>query len=79
MAAALREKKRTSPEDMERSILALCRGRYLTLPQLAALTGRRADSLRIKYVTRLAERGALKLRHPEQPTHPAQAYTTADG
>ena len=78
MAAGLRERKRAMPEDVDRLLLALCSGRFLTIPDLAKLTGRAPDTLRVHYISRLVSEGRLKLRYPEQPTHPGQAYGTIE-
>lgn len=78
LGASLRATRRASPDEVRRTLLELCRGRYLTLPLLAELTGRTADTLRVHYVSKLVAEGRLALRFPEQPTHPSQAYRTVD-
>jgi len=74
---ALRSTRRAPPEVVTNALLDLCQGRYLTLQQMAELTGRSPSTLRTHYLTELVERGLLKLRYPGQPTHPNQAYTTS--
>jgi hypothetical protein len=79
MAAELRGRKRANPAEVDKVLLALCTGRFLTLPDLARLTGRTYDTIRVHYVARLVENGSLELRYPDQPTHPGQAYRTVAG
>jgi len=79
MAAELRGRKRAKPADVDKVLLALCTGRFLTLPDLARLTGRTYDTIRVHYVARLVENGSLELRYPDQPTHPGQAYRAVAG
>jgi ATP-dependent DNA helicase RecG len=76
IAAPFRAAKRAQREVAERVILKLCQGRYLTLDELARLTGKRTDSLRTSHLYRMVESGRLRLRHPDKPNHPRQAYTT---
>lgn len=59
-------------------ILSLCRGRYLTADALAGLLNRTAPNLRNRYLTPLVEEGLLRLRYPETPNRPDQAYTGVD-
>ena len=79
MAAELRGRKRAKPAEVDKVLLALCAGRFLTLPDLARLTGRTYDTIRVHYIARLVESGFLELRYPDQPTHPGQAYRTVAG
>jgi predicted transcriptional regulator len=58
-------------------LLELCRGRSLTLGELAELTGRTPQTLRIHYLAKLVAAGRMRLRYPEAPTHPGQGYITA--
>lgn len=74
-AEPLRVRKRAPPEEVSSMIVALCAGRVLTLPQLAQLTGRKTDSLRVHYLAKLVAGGQLRLRHPETLNHPNQGYT----
>ncbi|MBI5498480.1 MAG: putative DNA binding domain-containing protein [Deltaproteobacteria bacterium] len=74
LAASLRSRKRISPAQLQEGILKLCGGRYLTLPQLASLTGKAPSTLRIHHLRPLVDQGRLVLRYPDAPTHPHQAY-----
>jgi ATP-dependent DNA helicase RecG len=77
LAAPFRAKKRLPPDEVEAALLGLLDGRFLTVAELAALTGRTADTLRNHYLVRMLTEGRARLRYPESPTHPAQAYTKA--
>lgn len=77
LSAPFRAKKRMPPDEAEAALLALCDGRFLTIAELSALTGRTADPLRNHYLMRMVSEGKLRLRYPESPTHPGQGYTKA--
>lgn len=74
-AQKAQDKKRIPREEMEKIILALCDGHYLTLQVLALLVQRTPDALRQQYLKQLVEQGKLGLAFPTTPTHPQQAYT----
>jgi ATP-dependent DNA helicase RecG len=77
-ASRVAGKGKVSKDVMEAVILELCSGRFLTLEELASLLDRKPDPLRNKTLTPLVKARKLKFRHPNQPNHPDQAYTTAD-
>lgn len=77
LSEPFRLKKRMPPAEAEAALAALCDGRFLTIAELAQLTGRTADTLRNHYLIRMVADGALRLRYPDSPTHPAQGYTKA--
>lgn len=64
--------------DIRAAIVAACRGRFLTIQELARLLNRSPRMLQQHYVRHLVADGALALRHPEQSNHPDQAYRTAE-
>ena len=74
MANELRAKKRAPPALVQETIVRLCQGRFLSLPELARLTGRTTETLRVHYVSKLLAEGRLEHRYPGRPTHPGQAY-----
>ncbi|MBP5974038.1 putative DNA binding domain-containing protein [Brasilonema sp. CT11] len=76
IAAPVRGKGRASKQVVEPIILELCSEHYLPLRTLAELLGREPDSIRNHYVNPMLDRGLLKLRYPEQLSHPQQAYIT---
>ncbi len=53
--------------------------RFLEAEDLARLTGRSIKTLRTNYLAALVQSGRLRLRYPENPTHPHQAYAAALG
>lgn len=75
-ANAIATTQRAKPEAVRQVILQLCRDRYLTVDQLAALLSRNAAGLRDRYLTPMTKEGLLRLRYPESPNRPDQAYTT---
>ena len=74
IAAPVRGAKRTSPELMQKTLLALCTERFLTIQQLADLVGRETEKLRDRHVSPLVEAGRLEMRFPAMPRHREQAY-----
>lgn len=74
IAAPVRSKKRVSPELMRNTIIKLCSDEYLLLKSLSELLLRSPDTIRTHYVNPMLDEGLLKLRYPEQPKHPQQAY-----
>ncbi len=59
---------------MERTLLAVCEGHYLTLSALAELLHRKPVSLRNNYLTQMVRAKSLSLAFPTTPTHERQAY-----
>ncbi|MEB3180027.1 MAG: RNA-binding domain-containing protein [Nostocaceae cyanobacterium] len=76
IAAPVRDKKRVSPELMQATILKLCLEEYLLLKVLAELLQRSPDTIRTHYVNPMLQQGLLKLKYPQEPNHPQQAYKT---
>jgi len=74
MAELARRKKRLAPAVMEEMIVRLCRERPLRLKELATLLERTPDGLRNNYLGKLLEEGKIRLKYPDQPNHPRQAY-----
>jgi ATP-dependent DNA helicase RecG len=77
IAELARKKKRLSPTIMEEIILQLCSKRPLMLKELAYLLERTPDGLRNNYLAKLLNEGKIKLKYPDQPNHPKQAYMIA--
>jgi ATP-dependent DNA helicase RecG len=77
IAELARKKKRLSPTIMEEIILQLCSKRPLMLKELAYLLKRTPDGLRNNYLAKLLSEGKIKLKYPDQPNHPKQAYMIA--
>jgi ATP-dependent DNA helicase RecG len=71
--------KGKAPAAAVRTVIAtLSHGRFLTTESLARLLDRNADRLRKRYLTPTVQEGLLRLRYPESPNRPDQAYTAPD-
>jgi ATP-dependent DNA helicase RecG len=79
MAAPVAAKGKAAASEVRAVILKLCQGRFLPVEILAVLLKRNRRSLRSKYLAPMVREGLLKLRHPESPTRPDQAYTAGGG
>jgi ATP-dependent DNA helicase RecG len=75
IALLARNQQRLQPEEMERIILGLCQGRWLTRNQLAELLDRHPDGLRSRFLTPMVAHDRLRLRYPDKPNRADQAYT----
>lgn len=75
IAEPARNSKRLPPEQMEKLIVEICRGRWLTRREIASLLQRNPDSLRARYLTPMVSHGVLRLRYPDKPNRVDQAYT----
>jgi len=75
IAQPARSQKRLQPAEMERIILELCQGRWLTRNQLSELLDRNPDGLRSRFLTPMVAHGRLRLRYPDKPNRADQAYT----
>lgn len=78
IAQHARSQKRLQPAEMERIILELCQGRWLTRNQLSELLDRNPDGLRSRFLTPMVAHGRLRLRYPDKPNRADQAYTAGD-
>ena len=78
IAATARNQQRLQPDEMERIILGLCHGRWLTRNHLAELLDRHPDGLRSRFLTPMVAHGRLRLRYPDKPNRADQAYTADD-
>jgi ATP-dependent DNA helicase RecG len=78
IAMPARQQKRLDPPDMERIILRLCQGRWLTRHELSVIVGRNSESLRQRFLNPMVEHGLLRLRYPDKPNRADQAYTASD-
>ena len=75
LAAIARKNKRLAPKEMERLILQLCAGQWLTRRELGGLLQRNIDGLRSRFLTSMVEHKLLRLRFPDKPNRVDQAYT----
>jgi len=58
-------------------ILRLCAWRPLRAAELAAILQMRPDKLTERHLAAMLAAGALVRTHPDNPTHPDQAYRTS--
>lgn len=77
IATPARQQKRLLPKEMERILLALCHGKWLTRNQIAEIVDRNPESLRQRFLNPMVEHGLLRLRYPDKPNRTDQAYTAA--
>lgn len=61
-------------ERITSAILAFCGKEYRTIAQIAAELNRAHRTIQENYVRSMVKDGLLRLRHPENPTHPQQGY-----
>lgn len=74
LVAPVRNSERTDEQTVRRVILGLCKGRYLTLRQLAELLNRGMDGLRDRHISKMVKAGQLELKYPDRPSHRSQGY-----
>jgi ATP-dependent DNA helicase RecG len=74
LAMDARQNKKVERVAMERTLLAVCEGHYLTLSALAELLHRKPVSLRNNYLSPMVRSRSLTLAFPTTPTHERQAY-----
>lgn len=74
LAEPARTRRRLQPEQMRDVIEAPCRERWLSAADLARLLQRAAEKLQTRLLSAMAREGRLKLRHPDVPNRPDQAY-----
>ncbi len=74
LAVESRQHKKLERAAMERTLLAVCEGHYLTLSALAELLCRKPVSLRNDYLSPMVKARSLSLAFPTTPTHERQAY-----
>jgi len=79
VASQIAGTSKASVQKVREIISQLCKGRYLTTDELSRLVSRTAPNLRNRYLTPMVKDGLLKLRYPESPNRPDQAYTTVEG
>jgi ATP-dependent DNA helicase RecG len=74
LAQPVASKGKVDEKVMRATILALCSGRFLTLEQISQLLDRNTTAVRFRFVKNLVAEGFLRLRYPNSPNHPNQAY-----
>ncbi len=78
VAHPVRSKKRTREAVVRSTILALCKGHFLMLIQIANILQRSPIDLRQRFIKPMLEEGLLERRFPQQPNHEQQAYRTRE-
>lgn len=73
-AEAARSRRRLPADEMRAVIERLCRDRWLTAAEIAVLVSRDAEKLQSRFLTEMVRSGHLRLRHPDVPNRPDQAY-----
>lgn len=76
IAEPARQSEWLKPKVMYGTIRNLCRGRELTLRQLAELLERESGGLQRCTLRPMVQGGQLRLQFPDNPNHPKQAYRT---
>jgi ATP-dependent DNA helicase RecG len=75
-AEAARSRRRLPAQEMRAVIERLCRDRWLSAAEIAALVSRDAEKLQSRFLTEMVRSGRLRLLHPDVPNRPDQAYRT---
>jgi len=70
---------KASRELVEDTIIQLCKGRFLTIDEIAYVLDRNKDSLRKRYIGQMIEDGRLMPRYMNVPSHPKQGYIAVSG
>ncbi len=78
LAESVAQRGKVPSDEMQKVIGLLCKGRFLTAEELATQLNRTPPNLRNRYLTPMVTEGLLKLRYPESPNRPDQAYTATD-
>lgn len=76
IAQPARKNRHLRPETTRQIVFGLCKGRYLTVKQIALLLDRNPNSLRSRFLASMVREGLLDLRFPQEPNRPDQAYTS---
>ncbi|MBL8340218.1 MAG: putative DNA binding domain-containing protein [Rubrivivax sp.] len=76
-AQRARERPRLPAAEMRALIETLCVAGWLTARELGELLGRDPDNLQSRFLTAMVREGRLRLRYPDVPNRPDQAYRAA--
>lgn len=68
---------RLAPDETRRMLTDLCRGGFLTAVHLGELMNRSPAGLRGRFLKPMVDEGELRLRYPDKPNRPDQAYTAS--
>lgn len=78
VAAPVRGRERVPTDRMRRTIVELCRDRFLSAEDIGQLLDRHPNGLRQRFLRPLVDEGRLRLRYPRSANRPDQAYTATD-
>jgi ATP-dependent DNA helicase RecG len=67
---------RLPPEQTRQIVLQLCQEQFLTAAHLGELMQRAPSGLRSRFLSPMVKEKLLKLRYPDHPNRPDQAYKT---
>lgn len=70
---------RLKPEVTRAIVKALCQDRYLTASHIGDLMNRSPAALQSRFLKPMVREGLLRLRYPDKPNQPDQAYTSTGG
>lgn len=76
LAEPARKNKKLPVDQLKSIVQQLCKGRWLSTSELAALVDRDAEKLKSRFLTAMVGEGALVLRYPDVRNRPDQAYRT---
>ena len=68
---------RLKSEETQAIVQALCQNRYLTASHIGELMKRSPAALQSRFLKPMVREGLLRLRYPDKPNQPDQAYTSA--
>jgi ATP-dependent DNA helicase RecG len=74
LAEPARKNKKLPVDQLKAVLQQLCRSRWLSTAELAALVDRDADKLQSRFLTAMVREGVLELRYPDVRNRPDQAY-----
>lgn len=78
IADPVRNSGKADGETTRATIMELCRGRFLSVADLASLLNRSPAGVRNRFVKPMTDQGELERRFPNQPNHEQQAYRTRE-
>ena len=74
IAEPIANRKKVTADEMQQAISELCQKRFLSTKELAQLLKRDSGGLQQRFIGPMVKKGLLRLRYPEAPNRPDQAY-----
>jgi ATP-dependent DNA helicase RecG len=78
IAKSVSTMKRAHPSHVKQAIIHLCRDRFLKTTEIARLLKRSSANMQGRYIRPMLADGLLRMKYPDEPNRPDQAYTTND-